>query len=102
MRSALRRGRKNGADPADPEEPANRRCTQMRWIKLADIDAGRTVDARIDPANQSDGDIEPDAGGVCEPQVKERADEVIEEQHRTPTETIDQDRAGGARNEDDQ
>src|SRR5262245_45344614 len=66
-------GGKERADPADPEEPANRRCTQMRWIKLADIDAGRTVDARIDPANQSDGDIEPDAGGISEPQVQERA-----------------------------
>jgi hypothetical protein len=69
-------GREERADPADAEEPANRRCTQMRWIKLANIDAGRTIDARIDPADQSDGDIEPDAGGVCKPQVKERADEV--------------------------
>ena len=75
------------------------RCTQMRWIELAYIDAGRTVDARIDPADQSDGDIEPDAGGVCEPQVKERADEVVEEQYRAPTVTIDQERARGVAND---
>src|SRR5262249_60017447 len=76
-------GRKERADPADPEEPANRCCTQMRWIKLADIDAGRAIDARIDPADQSDGDIEPGAGRVWEAQVEEDTDEVIKGRRST-------------------
>src|SRR5436305_1654952 len=33
------------ADPADAEEPADRRGAQMRRMQFADVNAGRTVDA---------------------------------------------------------
>ena len=85
--------RQERADPADAEEPADRGRAQVRRIKLADIDAGRAVDAGIDPADRGDGEINPHAGCHREPQMEERADEIIEEQHRP---AADSGRSGSA------
>ena len=63
-------------------------------MQFADIDAGRAIDARIDPADGRGGEVKPDAARHREPQMKERADEKIQKQHRPPAVAIDQEAAG--------
>src|SRR5450631_3762508 len=84
---------------ADAEEPADGRRAQVRRIELADVDAIRAVDARIDPADRGDGEENPDACRLREPQMEERADEIIQEQDRPTPKPVDEKAARGVADE---
>src|SRR6185437_11068428 len=87
--------REEGADAANAEEPADGSGAQMRGIKLAGIDGGRSVGAGIDPADEANRHIHPKAALHGEPEMERGADEIIEEENGPAAETVDQESAGG-------
>src|SRR5271156_905180 len=78
--------REERADATDAEEPACCGGAEVRRMQFADIDSCRTINAGIDPADQRDRDVHPEAGGHCKPEMECGADKEIEEKDRPPAE----------------
>jgi hypothetical protein len=83
------------ADAPDPEKPADRGCPQAGGMQFPDINAGRSINARIDPTHGRGSEVEPLAARLRKPEVEERANEVVQEQNDASPEAIDEEPAGG-------